>query len=76
MQVEGWTDGRMDMPKVIGTFHDHANTPKKTYPGLKVSENHITIPLHCDVLKDCSASIFWVKQSKKEWSHGKTGCIK
>jgi hypothetical protein len=27
MQVEGWTDGRMDMPKVISTFRDYVNVP-------------------------------------------------
>ena len=40
IHVDRWAD----MTKVIGNF-----TPKKTYPGLKVSENHITIPLCCNV---------------------------
>ena len=47
-----YVDWWADMMKAIGTFHDHTNTPKKTYPGLKVSENHFTIPFCCNVLRD------------------------
>ena len=27
MRVKGWTDGRMDMPMVTGTFRDYVNVP-------------------------------------------------